>query len=73
MKRLLTWLVLEKSDKLVAILSLGPSLGPYGIEWPSMRIDSRIGQHMSVTSSGTAHVSRHLANNRGPTARGRDW
>lgn len=38
--RLRRWF-LDDADTLVAIVSWRPSVGPYGIEWPTMRIDER--------------------------------
>lgn len=41
--RFLAWLMLEPGDRVVDVSSWVPWWGPYGIEWPAMRVDDRYG------------------------------
>lgn len=43
MKRFLAWLMLEPGERVVAVTSWWPWWGPYGLEWPAMRVDDRYG------------------------------
>lgn len=38
-KKLIAKATLEPNEKLVAVISWRPWIGPYGLEWPVMRVD----------------------------------
>ena len=42
-------LLLSDREAFVRLRSLRPSLGPYGPEWPTMLVENRCGQRMTVT------------------------
>jgi hypothetical protein len=46
---LLRPLLWEEDRVLVKVKSWRPSWGPYGLEWPTMLVDTKGGQRMTVT------------------------
>lgn len=37
--RIIAFLALDRNDRVVAVKSWRPSMGPHGVEWPTMLVD----------------------------------
>lgn len=53
-------LLLEDKDRLIRVKSWRPSLGPHGIEWPTMLIDRNGYQRCTVTPVWNWALVRHV-------------
>ena len=60
MKRLLR-LLLADGDRLVDVVSWRPGWGEYGLEWPTMRVDSPGGSRATVSPVWDWHWLREIA------------